>query len=119
MTQPIFPKRRSDGSFCIEVSLRIESKAPADLKARVTRWLEDWPAANASRRWFREEVRYSDQFTGPPFDADCHDGSLSFKIEGRPAAKWWKDLLLIGLVKDLHDAFPEVTGVEHITDCAS
>jgi hypothetical protein len=44
-----FPRRRSDGSFCVEVVLHIDTQGPVVLASRVTSWLVEWVQAN--RYW--------------------------------------------------------------------
>jgi hypothetical protein len=46
---------------------------------------------------FFELVKYFDAFLGPPHEVACTGGRLSFRLDGRPGAKWWKDWLAVRL----------------------
>jgi len=118
-----FPKRRLDGSFCVEVRLRVNSPEPDVLERRITTWLDEWTETN--RHWKRSEagstggsVDFFEEFAGPPSNVKCKNNLLRFRLEGRPAAKKiWKDWLILRLLKELVGAFHEITALEEIVDC--
>jgi hypothetical protein len=116
-----FPKRRADGSFSVEVTLRVNSKQPDVLAARVNSWLGEWVQAN--RFWkFSHHPESSDgvldflrDFTGPPSCIARGTDFLDLRLEGSPETnKAWRDWLVIRLLKDLTAAFVEITAVEEI-----
>jgi hypothetical protein len=112
------PKLRPDGSFCVEVALRIEADAPDHLGARLALWFENWTATNQEWTWESgRRLRYVDDFSGAPHFVECAAGVLRFHLEGKPGAKWWKDWLILRLLKDLQEAFVEVKAVDKIHDC--
>jgi hypothetical protein len=38
-------------------------------------------------------------------------------LECRPTARWWKDVLVTGLLKEMMQAHGEITDVERIGNC--
>jgi hypothetical protein len=118
-----FPKGEADGSFCIEVTLRVGSGDPAALADRVTLWLEKW--VNANRFWRtslyapEETLDFLDEFAEVPTCVVGTSSSLNLRLKCRPEAKKrWKDWLVLRLIKELLLAFKEVTSVEKISDCS-
>jgi hypothetical protein len=112
-----FPIRRPDGSFCIEIVLRVEAETSASLGGQVVEWLDAWVQSNQSWHWFGQDIRYDDEFAGNPFHVEYANGLLSFRLEGKPTARWWKDFLGLRLLKDLQQAFPSIRAVEKMQDC--
>jgi hypothetical protein len=112
-----FPKRRPDGTFCVEIVFRLETDSPDELLLRVTAWLRDWVARNPRSTWFGEEVSYSDEFAGAPFGIKCDTKELHFKMEGQASAKWWKDWLVIGLLSEIEKAFVEIKKIHSVRNC--
>ena len=114
-----FPERRPDGSFSVEITLRVNSKQPDVLVASVNSWLGQWVHAN--RFWkFSHHPESSDgvldflrDFTGPPSCIARGTDFLALRLEGRPETKGaWKDWLVLRLLKDLTATFVEITAVE-------
>jgi hypothetical protein len=113
MRSEIFPKRKQDGSFCIEMRLAIDAEDPAVLATRINAWIEEWVQAN--RYWktvFAEEsgvFDFYDEFARPPYCVMGDSRSLFLRVEGGPRAKkWWKDWIASRLMPDLKAAFKEV-----------
>ena len=115
MSAARFPHRRPDGSFCIEVALCVETRTPTDLAGRAAEWLDEWVRNNQHWPWFGHDVKYVDELTGNPFHVE--GSRLSFRLEGKPTAKWWKDFLVLRILKELQHAFSEIKEVEKIGDC--
>jgi hypothetical protein len=120
-----FPKRKPDGSFCIELTLGVGTRDTAELASRMTAWIEEWVRAN--RYWktvLADRVGgvfdFYDEFVRPPYCVTRYSGSLLLRLEGRPGAgKWWKDWILSRLIMDLRVAFKEIQHypVEGIRNC--
>ena len=45
-TKGRFPKRRDDGSFCVEVALRFTAQQPDALVKMVNEWIVEWVSIN-------------------------------------------------------------------------
>jgi hypothetical protein len=122
---PSFPKRRSDGSFCIEVRLRVDSQQLDVLANRLNAWLDQWVLANRFWKWSLAKragglLDFLDDFVGPPAVVVRTPAFICLRFECRPQAKkWWKDWLVLRILKDIHAAFDEVIAVENIGDCPS
>lgn len=114
---PRFPRRGPDNSFCIVVTLSVDTRSPDLLRLRVAEWLAAWPQRNHAWVWFGEKVEYPTEFDGSPFHVDCTTQHLTFRIKGQPTAKWWRDILAVHLLEDLLGAFDEIGGVAKIEDC--
>jgi hypothetical protein len=114
---PVFPARRPDGSFCVEVVCVVDTDEQSDLAGRVERWFLDWLGDDRRWPWFGEDMIFSNEFSGPPFAYECESGALRFRLVGTPTAKWWKDILVL-ILKDLQHAFAEIKGVSAIRDRA-
>lgn len=116
-----FPTKRSDGSFCIEIKLRVNAGEYTELADRVVSWSDRWIEEN--RFWSTSlaesvggRLDFLEDFTGPPACSATHS-SLLLRFESRRAAsKWWKDWLVLRFLKDLQTAFNEIS-VESIGDC--
>jgi hypothetical protein len=87
-----FPERRPDGSFSVEITLRVNSKQADVLVASVNSWLGQWVQAN--RFWkFPHHPESSDgvldflrDFTGPP---SCIARGTDFlALRGRGKTGW-------------------------------
>ena len=112
-----FPTRQPDGSFCVLVSLRVETQSPGDLATSFALWAANWVIANEYWEWTNRRLCYSDDFKGPPAHVECDLDHLVFRIEGKATAKWWKDWLAFRLVKEAQARFAEIKEVDHIIDC--
>ncbi len=108
------PKRRPDGSFCIEMQLSIVTNDSTVLATRMNGWIDAWVLAN--RYWECPMAKsvggvfdFYDEFIWPPYCVVGNAGSVSIKVEGRPGAgKWWKDWILSRMMRDLIAMFKEV-----------
>ena len=113
-----FPKKRADGSFCVEIALRVDTDDAEGLVARITSWLEEWTQKNRYWNWFEEKLDFLNDFTGPPTCAKRSPESLVVRVEGTPQfTKWWKDWIGFRLLKDLQKQFPEITAVQDVENC--
>ena len=112
-----FPKRNPDGSFCIEVQLRLGPQPRENLTEAVPAWFERWLPLNSRSQWFDEEMLYENEFSGPPFGYVQTPTHLHFRLNGKPGAKRWRDFLALELVKGLQRDFAEIEQVEAVHDC--
>lgn len=118
-----FPKKRADGSFCIEVSIPVSTDDPEGLLRSVQDWLSQW--AKANQIWIRtwqptgriEELFYGQEFKGAPQPISCDSSELKIRLEGQPSAKWWKDWMVSRILADLKAAFSEIRAIGHLRDC--
>lgn len=117
-----FPKLRPDGSFCIEARVRVSTNELDVLASEVTNWLDRWVREN--QYWKRSLVKkgkvvldYFDDYAGLPSLLTCPPDFLILRLAGRPGARWWKDWLILRLLKELRNAFEEITALERIIDC--
>jgi hypothetical protein len=96
---------------------------PEELLQRVQEWTAQWVKANEvwTRTWQpsgREELlKYDQEFNGEPRTISCSFAELKIQLEGKPTAKWWKDWMVLRLIHDLSDAFPEIQSGGRVTDC--
>jgi hypothetical protein len=118
-----FPKRRPDGSFCVEVTLRHTSGDTAALASELREWIAtDWTPQNNlwTRNWSNgsvEELRYLDEFSAAPRLTSCENGELIIVLDGKPnAGKVWKDWLVSRMWPDIKKCFPEITDLCSIRD---
>jgi hypothetical protein len=119
---PKFPKLKADGSFCVEVTLHLHAHASEDLGRRVGAWFAEWVLVNRHWSWSPAKERngivdYFDEFQAAPQVTASEARLLRFSVHGRPGAKWWKDLLVLRLLKDLSSSFREIESVAKIRDC--
>ena len=117
-----FPKRRQDGSFCVDVVLSVSAEEQASLMPRITSWLDQWVKAN--RYWKTslyasdEVLDFFDEFAAVPYCVAGSSNRLSIRLECRSEAKKrWKDWLVLRVLKDLQAEFKEIISVGAITDC--
>ncbi len=112
-----FPRRDPDGSFRVRVVHRTNTERPGDLAARVEEWFRSWLATapvwalSADR-----QLNYFDDFAREPHHVTCSGSALTYVLEGRPAAMWWRDWLAFKIVPELRRALPEVLEVEEVTN---
>jgi hypothetical protein len=112
------PKKRPDGSFCVEITLRVNTNDAKGLAARITSWLKEWTQRNRYWNWFEENLDFFNDFAEPPTCAERTQESLVVRVEGRPKfTKWWKDWIVLRLLKDLQGQFDEITAVEAFVNC--
>jgi hypothetical protein len=119
MTVQSFPRRKPDGSFCVEVVLRVKA---TDLRAQersIEAWARNWLTRNRYWDWKLAGrcLDYFDDFSREPFHVRCTVDTVSFRLEGRPSARWWKDWLAFRIVEDLRAALPEVKDLLTVTNC--
>jgi hypothetical protein len=127
----MLPKIRADGSWCVEVTIPVRSDDEIGLRERVQQWWTDvWvPNRNSWRRvgrtgpQLREEVvetlTYTDQFSAAPHVVFCKDSQLKFRLEGsRHPSSAWKDWLVLRILPDLREQFPEIQeGLGSVSNC--
>ncbi len=105
--------------------LRIDSKQLDVFASRLTVWLDRWIRENRYWKWSLAKstgglLDFFDDFVEPPSAVVRAPDFVCLHFECRPAAKkWWKDWLVLRVLKDIHAVFAEVTGVEKIGNCPS
>jgi hypothetical protein len=88
-----FPRRRADGSFCLEVILSVVTQNERLLAQRIQQWwTSEWGPENEvwTRYWssgLKEELAYRDEFSRLPQIVSCKDTELRFRLEGRGSAE--------------------------------
>jgi hypothetical protein len=123
MSPATFPKRRSDGTFCVEVTVVIESDDPSSLGEAIQRWiLNDWAPQHEiwTRSWSngtQERLHYGQEFSAPPHIVKCEGSEMRFRLQGKNSAKLWKDWLVSRLIPDIKQQFPEIGQFQSIHDC--
>jgi hypothetical protein len=122
-----FPKRKPDGSFCVEVVFRVNSNELDALMSRVALWLEEWVRTN---RFWKIGFAHPEapdgmfdflrDFAGPPTCSANGPDLICLRFEGRSGSKRaWRDWLAMRLSKELRGAFPEITALEDVRNCTS
>jgi hypothetical protein len=122
MSKVRFPRRNADGSFCVEVFIAVETNEPESLSQRVASWGTAWVNDNQiwTRNWIpsgQEVLNYSDEFKREPYPVSCTSTELKIRLEGQPAAKWWKDWMVLRILSDLKSAFAEFRDVIAVRNC--
>jgi hypothetical protein len=123
MSPAKFPKRRSDGSFCVDVTVAVEANDPSSLREALQRWISDeWTPRHEiwTRSWSngtQERLRYGEEFSAPPQIVKCEGAQLTIRLQGKNSAKLWKDWLVSKLIPDIKQRFPEVGQFQGIQDC--
>jgi hypothetical protein len=111
------PKKRPDGSFCIAIMLRVNTNDAKGLAARITSWLKEWTQRNRYWHWF-EDLDFFNDFAEAPTCAERTEESLIVRVEGSPKfTKWWRDWIVLRLLKELQGQFAEITAVEAVVNC--
>ena len=122
MSEVRFPKRREDGTFCVEVTLAVQTAEPEGLLHRVRAWASRWIEVNRVWEWKwdtggAEELHYEREFGSGPEPVSCTTTELRMRLEGLPTAGRWKDWIVWRIVPELKAAFPEVQDVCGVKDC--
>ena len=118
-----FPKRRIDGSFCVEVTFPVVTTNCEELLWRVKTWATEWIKANQvwTRKWEpggqEEELYYDQEFKSGPQPISCILNELKIRLEGQPSAKWWRDWLVSRIIHDLKEAFTEIQSGGDVKNC--
>lgn len=125
MTAQKFPKRRRDGSFCVEVIAKTNIATASSLAERVNTWVARWIQKNRYWNWElakferKPPLDFFEDFVAPPECSVASADSIRLRLECRPAAKkLWRDWLVLRFLHDLLPAFQEITSVEKIRDCS-
>jgi hypothetical protein len=84
--------------------------------AWLRQWRDDnrywvWPPGSGGGR-----LDYFDEFAELPSVRAGAD-VLYLRLECRSGAKWWRDWLVLRILKDLLVTFTDLTQVNHIGDC--
>ena len=112
------PKKKPDGSFCLEIALRVNTSDPKGLAVRITSWLEEWTQKNRYWNWFEQTLDFFNDFAGSPICAERTSEFVIVRVEGRPKfSKWWKDWIVLRLLKDLQSQFQEIIAVDAFVNC--
>lgn len=122
MSKVKFPKRETDGSFCVEITILVETNKPEMLSQRFQSWASQWVEENQiwMREWSsgkKEQLHYSREFKREPYPVSCSPTQLKIRLEGQPTAKWWKDWMVLRILNDLKSSFTEYRDVSSIKDC--
>ena len=123
MSEIRFPKRNVDGSFCIEITIAVETNEPEALSERVESWATRWVNENQiwTRNWSpnnrKETLHYSQEFKREPYPISCTPTELKVQLEGQPSAKRWKDWMVLRILTDMKSTFPEFRDVSSIKNC--
>ena len=122
MSKVRFPKRRDDGSFCVEVTLVVQAAEPEALLRGVQAWSSGWAETNQVWNWKwdtggEEELLYGREFKREPKPVSCTSTELKIQLEGQPSAERWKDWLVFRIIPELKAAFAEVQDVSSVKDC--
>ena len=115
-----FPKRRPDGSFCVQVSLNCAATNRSELAERINSWSREWVERNQYWKTPSSEVSddYFAQFVNPPPCVVDEHGQLQFRIVGRSDAhKWWRDWLVRKILPALCEKFKDVIDIDRISNC--
>jgi hypothetical protein len=122
MNKVKFPKRQSDGSFCIVARFSTKVKNEAQLSA-INEWLRDWVKRNPT--WVGKYntggetvYKYKSEFRRAPIAFLSPVDELQIQFEGQPTAKkMWKDWLILRIIPELRAAFPVISEPVVIVDC--
>jgi len=125
MSKVQFPKRKADGTFCVEVTLRVTTSDAEELLRRMTNWMNQWVKAN--QVWIRvwepsgrvEKLRYDEEFKGIPRIVFSDSREIKIQVDGHFSARWWKDWLVLKIIQELKEAFTEIQANGSIKDCDS
>jgi len=121
MSKVRFPKRNTNGSFCVDVIVAVETNEPENFSRRVESWARHWAGENQT--WTHgnpsghEVLNYVDEFQREPYPVSCTPTELTLRVEGQPSAKWWRDWLVLRILADLKSTFVEFRDVNRIRDC--
>jgi hypothetical protein len=124
-----FPARKPDGSFCIEVGVRVNIDFQVDVRRiqdwisgiwmpNHTTWTRDWRTGTNFATIDEQRLNYNDEFRSPPVIVSGPGSELRLRLAGNRTAKFWKDWLVSRIVPDLRAEFPEIGEVLYIRDCA-
>ena len=112
------PKKRPDGSFCIEIALRVNTDDAKVLAAGITSWLEDWTQKNRKWTWFDQTLDFFNDFSRSPICTERSPEYVVVRVEGTPKfTKWWKDWIVLRVLEDLQGQFHEVVAVDGFGNC--
>jgi hypothetical protein len=125
----MYPVRRSDGSFCVVVGLRIEGGHAPQIAACVRTWIADvWMPHNLT--WTREWrtgadlketnpqiLKYSDEFLSAPSVSSNECAELRIHFFGNKEAKFWRDWVVSRFTPDLKANFSEIGDLLFFRNC--
>jgi hypothetical protein len=99
------------------VTLGLAADASAEIAKEFDKWVGSWVLTTQRWRWdATRELNYFDDFEGPPTDIATSGKRLSFRLDGRPGAKWWRDWLALRLLPEAQTRFPAILGIEQVVD---
>jgi hypothetical protein len=55
-----------------------------------------------------ETLTYTEEFSAAPHVVFCKDSQLKFRLEGRRPSRVWRDWLVLHILPDLREQFPEI-----------
>ena len=104
----------------MEVTVSVRSSDEIALGERVQQWWTDvwlpdrnsWRVVIRTGPQLREEVvetlTYTEEFSAAPHVVFCKDSQLRFQLKGRRPSKVWRDWLVLRILPDLREQFPEI-----------
>jgi hypothetical protein len=123
----MFPKRRADGTFCVEVEIALSPESgvenggviqnwwSTEWMQKNERWIRIWNEGHATER--REVLLFEDDFCGFPQVVSCDGSRLRFRLVGKSSGKWWRDWLVSRIIPDLRIRFPGMGELNGVWDC--
>jgi hypothetical protein len=102
---------------------RVESGQLESTQSRVAEWCDEWVKLNRHWKFKHPESRdgvldFLRDFAGPPKCVTLEPDLISLHFEVQPESNQaWKDWLGFRLIKELRQAFPEITALEAVRDC--
>lgn len=124
-----FPARKADGSFCIEIGVRMAGDLSVDAVPRIQQWISgvwmphhmtwtrEWRTGSNFATSKEQILNYSDEFAAPPEVSLGPASELRLRLKGNKTAKFWRDWVASRIVPDLKEAFPGVEDLLYIRNC--
>jgi hypothetical protein len=119
MSKAIFPKIRTDGTFCVEVAFKASDDHGRELAIKIQQWLDEiWSPNNSTwtREWNAasplhskvEVLQFGDEFIRPPEVTSSDESQITLRLYGKESSRLWRDWFVSRLLPDLKEKFPEI-----------